>query len=146
VTAEITDQEVLARFPGDWVDRDNIAFFRGLLQRQLVVNRCEDCTRWYQPPWPVCPRCSSANVAPTEVSGEGVVFTYTIPHGGPPSEPVAVAVVDLCEQDDLRAAGPIVNCAPEDLRIGMSVALTWLERDGHPVPAFQPRQEPEATL
>ena len=32
----------------------------------------------------------------------------------------------------------MVNCANEDIQIGMPVSLTWIDRQGHPVPAFQP--------
>jgi uncharacterized OB-fold protein len=139
-TSAPSDQEVLERFPGTWVDRDSIEFFRGLLERRLLINRCQDCERWYQPPWPSCPACWSANVTPADVSGAGVLHSFTVPRFGAPAPVVALAVVDLHEQDDLRASGAIVNCAADELRIGMPVELTWLERVGRPVPAFQPRE------
>jgi uncharacterized OB-fold protein len=73
-------------------------------------------------------------VEPTEVSGDGVVETYTV---APKSEH-ALAVVSLAEQDDLRASGLIVGISPADVTIGMPVELVWLEREGNPVPAYRP--------
>jgi uncharacterized OB-fold protein len=127
-------EEVFDRFASEWIDLDNVEFYRGLLRRQLLINRCGDCTKWYQPPWPTCPHCWSANVSPTEVSGAGSVHTFTIP----PGSETALAVIDLAEQDDLRASGQLVDCPSAYLAIGMAVELVWLERDGHPVPAFRP--------
>jgi uncharacterized OB-fold protein len=134
VTAETADGDVFERFPSEWIDLDNVEFYRGLLRRQLLVNRCGDCSTWYQPHWPTCPQCWSGNVSPTEVSGAGTVHTFTVA----PGSDHALAVIDLVEQDGLRASGLVVDIAPADLTIGRSVELTWLERDGHPVPAFRP--------
>jgi len=135
----VSDDEVFSSFASDWIDQDNIEFYRGLLEQRLLVNRCQACGSWYQPPWPTCPSCWSVDVVPTEVSGLGVVYTFTIPPtAGAAGTGVAIAVVQLAEQDDLRAAGPVVGCASADVEIGMPVQLTWMVRDGHPVPAFEP--------
>jgi uncharacterized OB-fold protein len=120
----MSDLEVFERYPGRPIDRDTIAFFRGLLERRLLVNRCGDCGRLHQPPGPVCPACWSDDVSPTEVSGRGTVHSFSRP----------VVVVDLDE--GVRATATIVNC--DEPRIGMPVRLTWIERDGAPVPAFEP--------
>jgi uncharacterized OB-fold protein len=133
----VDDQDVVARFPGQWVDRDNVHFFRGMLEQRLLVNRCRDCANWYQPPWPRCPRCWSADVVPTEVSGRGTLRTFTVPHPKPDTI-AGLGVIDLVEQEGLRASTVVVGCEAEDLRIGMPVELTWVDRDGRPVPAFRP--------
>jgi uncharacterized OB-fold protein len=140
----VSDSEVFERFaPPAWIDRDNIDFLRGFLEHRLLINKCGNCGTWSQPPYPVCPSCQSLDVHPTEVSGRGVIFTFTILHTGgtpgvdyKPGHPVAV--IDLEEQDGLRATGTIVNCAHEDIRIGMPVELTWIERNGADIPAWQP--------
>jgi uncharacterized OB-fold protein len=134
-------EEVFDRFGSEWIDLDNVEFYRGLLRRQLLINRCEDCGNWYQPPWPTCPACWSANVTPTKVSGVGAVHTFAIP----PGSDTALAVIDLAEQHDLRASGQIVDCPAQDVKIGMPVDLCWLERDGHPVPAFRPVPRPKGS-
>ena len=139
-------QGVLDRFPNTWIDRDNFAMFEGFLAKRLLINRCADCQQYFQPPWPSCPYCWSTNVQATEVSGKGFVFTFVILHTGALvgvegvdyMKGYPLLVVELEEQEALRITGPMVNCANEDIRIGMPVTLTWIERQGHPVPAFQP--------
>ena len=143
-TSDVT--EVLGRFPGDWIDRDDFAMFEGFLHEKLLINRCQDCGQYFQPPWPSCPNCWSDKVVPTEVSGRGIVHTFAILHTGALVGVEGVdyqkghplLVVELEEQQGLRVTGPMVNCANDEIRIGMPVSLTWIERQGHPVPAFQP--------
>lgn len=142
--AEVSDAEVLERFPSRWIDRDNVDLFRGFLDNRLLINKCAGCGKFYQPPWPICPKCWSTDVTPTEVSGRGVVFTFTILHTGWARDVdyVAghpVAVVELEEQAGLRITGTIVDCPHEDIHIGMPVELTWIERSGAPIPAFRPK-------
>jgi uncharacterized OB-fold protein len=142
---EISDADVLQRFPSAWVDRDTVDLFRGFLEHKLLINKCDDCSKWYQPPWPICPHCGSHSVTATEVSGKGTVFTYTILHTGGSRgvDYVAghpVAVIELAEQPGLRITATIVDCAKEDIRIEMPVELTWIERNGDPIPAFRPSE------
>ena len=49
-----------------------------------------------------------------------------------------LGVIELEEQEGLRVTGPIVHCTNESIRIGMPVNLIWVDRDGAPVPAFEP--------
>jgi uncharacterized OB-fold protein len=140
-----TDQQVLDSFPDAPIDHDNKEYYRGLLQRRLLVNRCTDCGRWSQPPRGICPACWSDAVVPTEVSGRGTVYLTMLLHQGPQvdgvdySTPHPVVLVDLEEQEGLRATATVADVANEDIRIGMPVELTWLERGGAPTPAFRPR-------
>jgi uncharacterized OB-fold protein len=58
-------------------------------------------------------------------------------------QPYVVALVDLDE--GARFMTNIVGCAPEDVRIGMEVRITWeaLE-DGRNLPLFTPVSGPVA--
>jgi len=138
----MTDQEVLAKFPDVLIDQDNIEHYRGLLQRKLLINRCQECGYWVYPHRPMCSRCWSERVAPTEPSGKGTVYMYTILYQGPPGVdyPQLVPAVELREHKGLRYLAPLVNCRHEDAYIGMPVELTWIERKGVPAPAWQPAQ------
>ena len=138
--------EVLGRYPRDFIDRDTFAMYEGFVNQRLLINRCMACEKFFQPPWPSCPNCWSDNVVPTEVSGKGVLHTYVILHTGALMGIEGVdyvkghplGVIQLAEQDGLRVTGPIVNCSEEDIHIGMPLTLTWIEREGSPVPAFEP--------
>ena len=139
-----TDEAVLDHFTTAPIDRDNIEFYRGLLQSRLLVNQCQQCGMWHHPPLPICPKCWSDRVVPTEVSGFGHIFMSTVLHLGPRGDVIDYAAgytlvtAELMEQEGLRISAPLVNASNKDVAIGMAVRLTWIERDGHPLPAFEP--------
>ena len=139
-----TDKDLLDRFPDTLIDHDNKEFYRGWLDRRLLIDRCGSCGHWFHPPSAVCPDCWSRQVTATEVSGRGTVHLLIRLHQGVPAPgvdyatPHPVATVELAEQVGLRFTSTIVNCAPGDMRIGMPVQLTWVERYGEPYPVFEP--------
>jgi uncharacterized OB-fold protein len=140
-----SDAEVVERLAHLPVERDTIEHYRGYLRRALVMHRCADCGRWQHPMRPMCPACWSWNVAPTAVSGRGTVHLWTLLHQGLPADgvdyrraPHPVVTVQLVEQDGLRFTATMVGCMPDEIRIGMPVELSWIERAGSPYPAFRP--------
>ena len=146
---EVTDEELIRRFPDVLIDLDNRAHFAALLERRLLINRCADCGYWVYPHRPLCPRCWSEAVKPTEIGGRGTIymFTFSFPgHAGSRiagldhTEPTPYAGVEWDEQEGLRYLAPVVACAPDEIRIGLAVELTWLDRDDTPLPAFRPRR------
>lgn len=145
----VTDAELVERLPRVRIDHDNRHYYRGWMQRQLLINRCESCRQWHHPPKPVCPHCWSRDLRPTEVSGHGTIHLLMLLHQGPPAPgvdystgPHPVATVELVEQSALRLTSTVVDCAIDDIAIGMPVDLTWIERDGVPFPAFRPASGP----
>jgi uncharacterized OB-fold protein len=138
----VSDDVVLERYPNIRLDHVNKAYYKGFLERQLLLGRCADCGRWHAPLRPRCPSCWSASVAPTPVSGRGSVYLLTLLHQGPPgvdySRPWPLAAIELDEQDGLRVVGTLVECPAEQRRVGQPVELTWITRDGAPWPAFRP--------
>jgi uncharacterized protein len=148
--SEIPDATVLERYPTIRLDHLNKHVYAGYLAHRLVLGRCSACGRWHSPLRPRCPECWSESVVPTAVSGRGTVHLLTLLHQGPPtpgvdySTPWPLAAVELEEQPGLRVVGTLVDCPPEQRRIGVPVELTWITRDGAPWPAFRPSAEREA--
>lgn len=139
----MADADVLAALPNVRIDRDNIEHYRGLLAGKLLINRCQGCGYWIYPHRPVCPECWSWDVKPTEVSGRGTLFMYTlIEQSRDPnnrlSEPIPVAAITLAEQPNLRYLSAIVGIRPDELQHDMPVRLIWIDRDGIRAPAFAP--------
>jgi uncharacterized protein len=138
----ISDDELVQMFAHLGIDRDSAPQFRGRFEHRLLVNRCGDCGSFHQPPRPVCPRCWSSAVVPTEVSGQGTIHLLTFLHQGPPApgvdyaSPYPVATVELDEQPGLRFTGTVVDAPNEAISIGERVELRWIDRAGVPVPAF----------
>jgi uncharacterized protein len=137
-----TDVEaVLTAYPRDQIDADNLAQFTGFFERRLVINRCDDCGTWHQPPNPLCPSCWSTNVTGTAVSGKGAIYLTMLLHQGPgiePGKPMAVVVVELAEQEGLRYTAELVDYEPAELTIGQAVEVTWRDDGGAPWPVFRP--------
>ena len=141
----VSDDEVFERYPDVLITYDNIAHYRGLLERRLLVNRCDDCGYWIYPHRPLCPRCWSWSVTPTEVSGQGRIHLLTRIRHTRANDPVAqrrgtlvLIAVELAEQPGLRYLSTVDGVEFEDLRHDMPVELTWIDRDGLPAPVFRP--------
>ncbi len=47
--------------------------------------------------------------------------------------------VELDEQEGLRFTSTVIDCPLEEVRIGLEVELTWIDRFGAPFPVFQRR-------
>lgn len=136
--------DLLDAFPGVRVDQDNAAHFRGLLERRLLLNRCDECATWHHPPRPICPTCWSTAVTPTDVQGSGRVALITILRQGPRQAGVdyedghAVVAVELDEQSGLRVSGTVVGTAADEISIGDQVQLVWTDVGGAaPRPDFE---------
>jgi uncharacterized protein len=138
-----TDDEVFAHFHDVKIDHDNIAHYRGLMAKKLVMNRCDDCGNWIYPHRPMCPKCLSWNVTPTQLSGKGRLYMYTLimqsrDPDNPLLEPIPAAAIELAEQPGLRYLSRMVNCDAGALVHDMPVELTWIEEQGRFWPGFQP--------
>lgn len=145
--ADPSDAELVERYRGVQVDHTNKHFYRGLLDRELRLNRCAECGWWHHRPKPICPRCWSKHVVATPVSGWGTIHLAIFLHQGPPADgvdytagPHPVVTVELEEQWGLRFTSTVVGADNNRIVIGAPVELTWIERDGRPFPAFSLRE------
>jgi uncharacterized protein len=145
MTACVSDDELVQRFPGEPISHDNAAHYRGRLGRELLLNRCGQCRHWHAPPKPVCPECWSSEVSAEPVSGDGVIFMAIFLHRGPVAPgvdyrvPYPVVAVELAEQEGLRFTSTVVGADNQDVKIGTPVRLAWVERSGSPMPVFELR-------
>jgi len=139
----LSDDDVFRLYPDVMISRDNIAHYRALAEKRLLINRCQACGYWVYPHRPMCPECLSWDVVPTEVSGQGRVFMFTLLHqlrdpNSPLSGPMCAAAIALAEQPGLRYLARIVDCPVDEIALDMPVCLTWIEDRDPPAPAFSP--------
>jgi uncharacterized OB-fold protein len=123
------------------VDETNAHFWTGGEHGELRVLRCQECGYWIHPPSPRCPTCLSKDVAPDTTSGTAVVHAFTVNHQPwyPNLDPpYVIAIVELIEQVGLRLTTNIVECAPDDVVIGMPVRVTFEHYDDVWLPMFRP--------
>lgn len=120
-------------------------FWDACARHELVVQRCEDCGRFWFPPSNRCQHCWSEHHAWTPVSGRGRVYSFTVFHRAYAAEladqlPYVVGVVTLDEGP--RLITNIVGCEPGDVGIDMPVEVAFEELvDGIALHAFRPRRE-----
>ncbi len=93
----------------------------------LLSSRCASCNQRFFPPRERCSACSHDVMRIEEASREGELYTWTVVRelGGQREDfvPYVVGQVDLA--DGLRVTG-IVNCDPDELRIGMPLQLSLI--------------------
>jgi len=123
------------------------AFWRAAAERKLVLPACTQCDKPFWHPRPHCPFCGSRDIEWRTASGRGSVYTYTVvrqssdPHFRE-HVPYVVAMIELDEGP--RIMSNVIDCAPEQVRIGMRVSVRFELVDAHlGIPLFAP-EEPRA--
>jgi uncharacterized OB-fold protein len=120
----------------------NRDFWTGGQVGELRFQRCQQCGYYNHPPTPICPVCHSKELKFEAVSGRATLFTYSVnyqPWMPGPEIPYILAIVAIPEQDGLRLTTNLVGVAPEDVRIGMEVEVTFENHDDEVwIPLFRP--------
>lgn len=99
-------------------------FWEGLQQREVRLQRCEDCQQWVFYPRSHCPHCLSARLAWHTVSGRGVIYSFCV--SNVPSAPMfadevpqKLAIVEL--EEGVRLCSTLVATEGVELKVGMAV-------------------------
>jgi uncharacterized protein len=126
--------------PRPALTHDNRFFWEGVAQRELRIQRCNECHRLQHPPGPMCPGCHGLDLGFVRASGRGTVYSFVVAHHPaiPPFEyPNLIALVEL--EEGTRLVSNLVGVAREDARIGMPVAVEFAEVEpGRLLPRFRP--------
>ncbi|SDG81505.1 Zn-ribbon domain-containing OB-fold protein [Microbacterium pygmaeum] len=111
-------------------------FWDGLRDGTFLTTRCQDCGHMTFPPKPVCPECWKSNVEWVELSGRGVLVSYTEVSAAPQmfehEAPYTLCIVDLDES--VRCVSRVL-AAWDDLAPDARVRLKI--RDSVPTPLFE---------
>ena len=96
-------------------DADSAAFWTGLREERIVLQRCSGCRRLRFPPVGRCPYCRSTAAVHETVAGTGAVYSWTVVHRAfdpafVADLPYVVATVDL--DDGPRLALRLEGQAP----------------------------------
>ena len=126
------------------LDADNEFFWTSGADGTLRFLRCTMCGYYVHPPGPVCPRCLTKSLQPEAVSGRATVVTFTVNHQPwmPTYDPpYVIALVEIDEQPSVRLMTNIVDCAVDDVAIGMRVEVTFEHNEDVWIPLFRPVHE-----
>lgn len=122
------------------VNKDTEPFWQAAKERRLVAPQCADCKKFRLPPTPFCPSCQSKAVNWVELSGAATVYSFAVVHGFPgmPELVLVPAVLDLPDAPGARLVSNVVDIAPADVSIGMSLRVDFSPiADGWLLPIFR---------
>ena len=117
------------------------AFWDAARDHRLVVQSCTQCGKRQFFPRAFCRHCLAPDLRWAPCSGHGSIYTFTVNHRAANAHmadktPYVVAIVTLDE--GVRMMSNIVDCRPEDVRIGARVSVCWLDTEGQPsLPQFR---------
>jgi uncharacterized OB-fold protein len=136
------DPETATR-PAPVLTDDNRWFWEAADDGRLVAQGCSTCHRLRHPPRPMCPWCRSLQFEIVDLSGHGIIYSYSIlhhPQNPAFTYPVIAALVDL--EEGIRVLSNLVKVDPADVRIGLPVVVRFVptQHDGQ-VPVFQPAED-----
>lgn len=119
------------------VTEETAAFWEGAAKGHLVVERCTSCGTRQFPPRGMCRACRSRSTEPFTITGDGVVYSFTVNHQRwePDMEvPFALVLVEFPEHPGVRIAGRFRGGDPA---IGMAVEIGFeAGPEGFAVPSF----------
>jgi uncharacterized protein len=122
------------------VTPETAPFWDAAKEGRLLVERCSTCGAESFPPRGICRACRSRATSPVEVTGPGVVYSFTVNHQRwlPDLEvPYAVVLVEFPAHAGVRVVGRIRGCPPGDVAIGAGVEVGFEPGPGgFAIPSF----------
>jgi uncharacterized OB-fold protein len=114
-------------------------FWAAAARGELVRPVCRSCGRSFFTPQIACPYCLAIDWRYQVSDGRGVLYSHAVVRRPPVdgmSVPYVLAIVDLDEGWSMLTN--LTDCAPENARIGMRVAVTWRTDGTRQLPVFRP--------
>lgn len=120
--------ETKTALPKPTPDVDSLPFWNGLKRHELVIQKCNVCSRYRFPAMPTCPYCASASSTSESTSGEGSVYSWIIVHRPFASAfadevPYTLATIEL--KEGCRTVGRLEGA--EEVAFGMKVRTRYID-------------------
>ena len=103
---------------------------KSLKARAVKVQRCDNCGAYLYIPKDICNHCHSDQLTWTPISGHGEIYTYTVVRRAPTpayAEDAPYTLAHVTMDEGFRMIGKLNGVAPEDVRIGSPVQITYQE-------------------
>ena len=102
-------------------------FWEATRERRLLLQYCTVAQKFQHYPRPVSIYTGRKTIEWRAVAGAGQVYAFTVTYRAPPAfrgrEPYIVATIELDEK--VRLMSNVVECGPDDVRVGSRVRLAW---------------------
>jgi len=136
MSVQYSSEEPVPAPPLVW---ENAGFWEGAKSHQLLFQRCKECGTWVHPPRPACPKCRSFEKEWSPSSGKGVVHSFVTYRESPHpafKAPYSVVLVEM--EEGVRLISNMVDTAPDDISIGMTVEVVFDDiAEGLTLPKFR---------
>jgi uncharacterized protein len=119
-----------AKFLPEGIPSSQMPFWESLKAKAVQVQRCDNCGAYLYIPKDICNHCHSEQLTWTPISGHGEVYTYTVVRRAPTpayAEDAPYTLVHVTMDEGFRMIAKLNGVAPEDVRIGMPVHITYQE-------------------
>jgi uncharacterized OB-fold protein len=116
-------------------------YWRHAGEGKFALPRCGSCGRHHFYPRGACPHCGSTQIAWSEASGRGEVYSFSVVHRAPgpafkDDVPYVVAIVKTDEGPHLLSR--VVGVAPGAVKIGMRLKVSVQKVSEVFLPVFSP--------
>ena len=127
-------------------------YLRSLKEGRIIGQRCEVCGKVYVPPRGACPVDGVPTTTDVELPDCGIVTTFcvvNVPFQGQRVPSPYVAAQVLLDGADIAFQHLILECDPDDVRMGMRVEAVWKPPEewgtsAENIDHFRPTGEPDA--
>jgi uncharacterized OB-fold protein len=108
-------------------DLETREYWEATARGELLIKHCNACGRDFFYPRTYCPYCWSGDTVWKRASGRGSIYTFTVVHQNdlPPFKERLPYVVAIIELDEGVRMTSNVDAAPEDVRCGMPVKVSF---------------------
>jgi uncharacterized OB-fold protein len=124
------------------ISSETAAFWAACRQDRLIVQRCRACHKYQTYYRGFCCHCWERDLEDVFVSGDGIIWTYTVTHsnrtpGWQDHVPYILAAIELTE--GVKLVSNVINCAESEIRVGLPVRVTFVQAtDEVKLPYFEP--------
>jgi len=116
-------------------DADALPYWNAAKAHRLDLQCCPQCNVFLYPPGPTCPHCGGFDVPYNELGSliSGQLYSYIVTHrafvpGFSDEVPYIVALVEVEQAGNIKLLANLINCKPENVRIGMPLKMVWEDR------------------
>jgi uncharacterized OB-fold protein len=122
------------------VTDETAPFWNAAKEGRLLAERCSACGAESFPPRGICRACRSRATSMVEVTGPGIIYSFTVNHQRwlrDLAVPYALVLVEFPAHPGVRVAGRLRGCDPGDVAIGAEVEIGFEPGPGGAaVPSF----------
>jgi uncharacterized OB-fold protein len=113
-------------------NQDNKPYWDSADKHELSIQKCDSCHKYQHPPGPACSKCGSPELSWDSFGNEvyGTIYSYIISYrpflpGFQDDLPTVIAQVELEGKPEIKITGNVLNCNPDEVKIGMDVQMFW---------------------